>query len=98
MTVFYLKDYLLAPLLTVATTIWGVLMALAPLLQLKLIVRRRDSSSVSLAWIGVLSVGFVLWLSYGLTISSRPLIITNAVACLTHVGVRESPREWWGFG
>lgn len=77
----------MAPLLAVATTVWGVLMALAPLLQLKLIVRRRDASSVSLGWIGVLFVGFVLWLFYGLTISSRPLIITNAVACLTHVGV-----------
>lgn len=77
----------MAPLLTVATTVWGILMALAPLLQLKLIVRRRDASSVSLGWIGVLFVGFVLWLCYGLTINSPPLIITNAVACLTHVGV-----------
>jgi MtN3 and saliva related transmembrane protein len=77
----------MAPLLAVATTVWGVLMALAPLLQLRLMVRRRDASSVSLGWIGVLFVGFVLWLFYGLTISSPPLVITNAVACLTHVGV-----------
>ena len=73
--------------LAVATTVWGVLMALAPLLQVKLIVRRRDASSVSFGWIGVLIVGFVLWLGYGLAIGSTPLIVTNVVACSTHVGV-----------
>ena len=77
----------MTPFLTVATTVWGILMALAPLLQLKLIVRRRDAVGLARLGIGVLFVGFLLWLCYGLTISSPPLIITNSVACLTHVGV-----------
>lgn len=59
---------------------WGVAMGLAPLLQLRTIVRRRSSMDVSLGYLGVLLVGFVLWLAYGISIGDAPLIITNVVA------------------
>lgn len=67
--------------LAVAATGWGLLMALAPLLQVRVILRQRDSSGVSIAWIAVLLAGFVLWLCYGAAIANLPLIVTNVVSC-----------------
>ena len=64
---------------------WGVLMAIAPLLQVRAIVRRGDSTGVSAGHIAVLCVGFVLWLTYGVSIESAPLIVTNVVAITTGV-------------
>jgi MtN3 and saliva related transmembrane protein len=57
-------------------------MALSPLLQVRVVVRRRDSTGVSIAWPAVLFVGFVLWLLYGLVIGDVPLIVTNIVSGL----------------
>ncbi|MEM8902977.1 MAG: SemiSWEET family transporter [Actinomycetota bacterium] len=62
---------------------WGVLMAVAPLLQIRAIVQRGDSEGVSAGHIAVLCVGFALWLAYGITIASAPLIVTNVVALTT---------------
>jgi len=68
--------------LAVAATGWGLLMSLAPLLQVRVILRRRDSSGVSTAWIAVLLAGFILWLCYGAAIGNLPLIVTNVVSCV----------------
>ena len=62
---------------------WGVLMAIAPLLQIRAIVSRGHSDGVSTGHIGVLCVGFVLWLAYGISIASTPLVVTNVVALTT---------------
>ena len=59
---------------------WGVLMGLAPLLQIRTILRRRSSADVSIASMGVLLVGFALWLAYGLSIGDGALIATNVTA------------------
>lgn len=66
--------------LTVATTVWGLVMALAPLLQIRLILRTKSSSSVSLVWMFILLIGYILWFSYGLVTGTVPLIIANAVS------------------
>jgi MtN3 and saliva related transmembrane protein len=68
-------------ILAVAVTIWGLLMAVAPLLQVRLILRQRDSTGVSAAWPAILLVGFILWLSYGVVLGNLPLILTNCVSC-----------------
>ncbi len=68
--------------LALVTTCWGILMSLAPLLQVRIVLRRRDSTGVSLGWPAVLLVGFILWLAYGITIRDLPLIATNCVATL----------------
>jgi MtN3 and saliva related transmembrane protein len=68
--------------LAVVATSWGLLMSLAPLLQVRVIFRQRDSSGVSIAWIAVLLAGFILWLSYGAAIGNLPLIVTNVVSCV----------------
>ena len=66
--------------LAVITTAWGLLMGLAPLLQIRVIIRNRDSSGTSVAWVVILLVGFLLWLTYGVSRQDLPLIISNVVA------------------
>jgi MtN3 and saliva related transmembrane protein len=61
---------------------WGVVMALAPLLQIREIRRHQSSKSVSVAYQQVLLVGFILWLAYGIADTNLALIIPNTVAAL----------------
>jgi MtN3 and saliva related transmembrane protein len=68
-------------ILAVAATGWGLMMSLAPLLQARIVIQRRDSSGTSIAWMIVLLVGFILWLCYGVAIGNMPLILTNVVSC-----------------
>ena len=63
----------------------GIAMGLSPLLQLRRVAVRRSSADVSVAYLGVLFVGFVLWLSYGVAIGNAPLIVSNVVALTTNV-------------
>lgn len=74
-------------ILAVATTIWGVVLALAPLLQLRVIVKHRDASGVSAAWVLILLIGSLLWLSYGLVNDTIPLVIANGVSVVTVVAL-----------
>lgn len=66
--------------LSVVTTCWGLLMALAPLLQIRIVVRDRDASGISRGWLVILVIGFVLWLVYGVVNVVVPIIVTNIVA------------------
>ena len=59
---------------------WGVAMAASPLLQIRRIVRRGSSHDVSLSAYGVLIVGFVLWIAYGVALGNAALIVPNSVA------------------
>lgn len=59
---------------------WGVLMSLAPMLQIRRMLRERSSQDVSIGYLLVLEVGFLLYLAYGISISNRVLIVTNIVA------------------
>ena len=68
--------------LALLATGWGLIMSLAPLLQARIVIRRRDSSGTSIAWMIVLLIGFILWLCYGgAAIGNMPLIVTNIVSC-----------------
>jgi MtN3 and saliva related transmembrane protein len=69
----------------VAAGCWGLLMALAPLLQIRKILHARSSAGVSIGYLSVLLVGFVLWFGYGLTIGNVALIASN-IASLTVSG------------
>lgn len=68
--------------IAVLTTIWGVVMALAPLLQIRVILKNRDSSGISVSWLFIMLIGFGLWLTYGLVYAQTPIIIANIVAFL----------------
>jgi uncharacterized protein with PQ loop repeat len=64
---------------------WGVVMALAPLLQIRRMIRRRSSQDVSLGYFGVLLPGFGLWIGYGLVREDWALVVPNIVAVLVSV-------------
>ncbi|HVM25295.1 MAG TPA: SemiSWEET family transporter [Candidatus Limnocylindrales bacterium] len=59
---------------------WGVLMALSPILQIRRMLERRSSADVSLAYLGVLELGFTLWIAYGIALGNPALIVPNSVA------------------
>ena len=59
---------------------WGVLMALSPILQIRRMLERRSSADVSLAYLGVLELGFTLWIAYGIALGNAALIVPNSVA------------------
>lgn len=60
--------------------LYGVMMSLAPILQARRMRRRRSSADVSMVYLVVLEIGFVLYLAYGLSIGNRVLIATNSVS------------------
>jgi MtN3 and saliva related transmembrane protein len=66
--------------LAVAAATWAVGMAVAPLLQIRAMVRRRSSAGVSLGYFTILLVGFALWVTYGVASGTVALVIPNAVA------------------
>jgi MtN3 and saliva related transmembrane protein len=68
--------------LGLAAASWAVLMALAPILQIREIVRRRSSEGVSIGYFAVLLVGFGLWIAYGVASHNLPLVVPNCVAFL----------------
>jgi MtN3 and saliva related transmembrane protein len=68
--------------LAVAASSWGVLMALAPVLQIRRMLRERSSRDVSLGYFVVLLIGFLLWIAYGAAAGNLFLVIPNSVALL----------------
>lgn len=56
-------------------------MSVSPLLQVRMVLRKRSSAGISTGWIVVLLIGFVLWLAYGVSIGNVPLVLTNVVSC-----------------
>ncbi len=78
MTVHVTRDLIA----TLAAT-WGVIMALAPLLQLRRMRHRGSADDVSLAYLAVLLPGFLLWVMHGYLAEDVALMVPNAVAFLT---------------
>jgi MtN3 and saliva related transmembrane protein len=68
--------------LAVAAAVWGVLMGVSPVLQIRRMLRQRSSRDVSVSYFVVLLVGFVLWLGYGIAARNLALIVPNGIALL----------------
>jgi MtN3 and saliva related transmembrane protein len=66
--------------LAVLAASWGVLMAASPLLQIRRMLERRSSGDLSVSYLSVLLVGFVLWVAYGTSLGNAAIVIPNAVA------------------
>ena len=64
---------------------WGVLMAVSPLLQMRRMLERRSSADVSISYLAVLQVGFMLWVVYGLALRNAAIIVPNTVAFMIGV-------------
>ena len=75
-----------------AAAMWGGLMAVSPLLQVRRIVVRRSSADVSLTYLMVLQFGFGLWIAYGLAAANLVVAIPNAIAFV--VGVMTILVTW----
>ena len=71
--------------LAVIAATWGVAMAVSPLLQIRAIRLHQSSASVSVGYQQVLLVGFILWLSYGISLHNWAIIIPNVVAAVVSV-------------
>ena len=73
--------------LAVAASSWGVLMGLAPVLQIRRMLRERSSREVSLGYFTILLAGFLLWICYGMAIGNLALVIPNGIALLVGVAL-----------
>lgn len=69
-------------LLALAATTYGVLAALAALLQTRQMLTRRASCDVSARFFAAYAGGYAIWLLYGLSVASVPLIVVDAVGLL----------------
>ena len=66
---------------TVATA-YGVLGALKTLLQTRQMLARRSSRDVSAGFLASYAGGYAMWLAYGFSTGSLPLIVVDAVGLL----------------
>ncbi len=73
--------------LAVTASSWAVLMGIAPVLQIRRMLRERSSRDVSLAYFAILLVGFLLWTGYGAAAGLPALVIPNIVATLVGAAV-----------
>ncbi len=71
-----------AQILGTAATAYGVLGALKTLLQTRQMLARRSSRDVSAAFLASYAGGYAIWLAYGLSIGSIPLIVVDSVGLL----------------
>ena len=60
-------------------------MAVSPVLQIRKIVHHRSSHGVSIGYMSVLFVGFLLWLAYGIALGNWAMIVPNVVAAIVIV-------------
>ncbi len=71
-----------AQLLSTAATVYGVLAALKTLLQTRQMLARRTSREVSVRFLASYTGGYAIWLTYGLSTGSLPLIVVDTVGLL----------------
>ena len=71
-----------ATILAGAASSWAVLMGIAPVLQIRRMLREQSSRQVSVGYFIVLLIGFLLWIAYGASLRNLALIVPNSVALL----------------
>jgi uncharacterized protein with PQ loop repeat len=62
--------------------VYGVLAALVALLQTRQMLARRSSCEVTARFLGSYVGGYAIWLAYGLSTGSIPLIVVDTVGLL----------------
>lgn len=73
--------------LAISASSWAVLMGIAPVLQIRRMLRQQSSRDVSVAYFTILLVGFALWIAYGAAAGLLTLVIPNTVALLIGTAV-----------
>jgi uncharacterized protein with PQ loop repeat len=69
-------------LMATAATIYGVGAAAAALLQARQILRSKRSCDVSARFFASYAGGYAIWLLYGMSIQSAPLVLVDAIGLL----------------
>ena len=69
--------------LAAAATLYGVGGALSVLLQARQMIARGSSCDVSLRFLATYVGGYAIWLLYGLSIKSAPIMLVHALGLLT---------------
>jgi uncharacterized protein with PQ loop repeat len=62
-------------------------MGIAPVLQIRRMLRQQSSEDVSVGYFTILLVGFVLWIAYGAAAGIIALVVPNAVALVIGAAV-----------
>jgi len=63
-------------------TAYGTLAALAALFQARQMLKRRASCDISARFFAAYAGGYAIWLVYGISVRSAPLIVVDAVGLL----------------
>jgi uncharacterized protein with PQ loop repeat len=66
-------------MLALLVTAYGVGGASAGLLQARRLLERRQSCEVSALFLAIYAGGYAIWLAYGLSIGSSPLIVVDGI-------------------
>ncbi len=70
-------------LLSILATAFGIIMGAANLPQAIRIFRRKKAKDVSIITFGIVAVGGIVWLLYGIEIQNTAIILGNAVGVLS---------------
>ena len=91
-------------LLATVVTVYGIAGACTALLQARQILRRGTSCDVSARFFAIYASGYALWLLYGVSVGSAPLILVDAVGLVCGLvtlaitlqarGSLRRPRTW----
>jgi len=79
----------------------GLIMAVAPGLQVRRMLQTRSSRDYSIGYPTLISLGLVLWLAYGLALGNLPMILSNTASLaflLATIGVALYFRRAAGDG
>ena len=71
--------------LAIVASSFGVVMGLAPLLQIRRMLAERSSRDVSIGYFAIIALGSALWGSYGVSIRNVAIVIPNAVGFLVTI-------------
>lgn len=80
-------------LFAIAAASWAVLMAIAPLLQVRRMIQRRSPADVSIGYLLILIPGFALWVAYG--IASADMAMPCPLACEACQRTGQRPGRVW---
>jgi uncharacterized protein with PQ loop repeat len=76
-----------AQLLAPIVGTFGVLMGIAPLMQVARVVKRGSSDDIAVGPLFIVVIGTILWLSYGLASNDATLVVANVVGTLVNAVV-----------
>jgi uncharacterized protein with PQ loop repeat len=69
----------LIDVIAAVATVYGIGGALSILLQARQMLERRASCDVSLRFLGVYVGGYAIWLLYGMSLGSVPMVLVHAL-------------------